>query len=459
MSGGSKMTVKFQAKVLRFFCRPENKRYVDLVDDQCFDTPEMKLCYEVVRAYVKEFGAVPDVVSAVEYLVQTPAVQRMKPDVIAEYVGYLERSFEHRSEDTGLVIKSILDYAARKRTTELFKKSMDKIVEGGISEVKNIHGELGKIATLDHTVMELENRKGGFLIKDHTRTIRRIVPGMPCFLKKVNRMTAAHGFKSPELVVLLSAPKGFKTGLALNMAMEYVRNGAKVYYADYENGINSIQDRASQQLMECTREELSEPENVKTLTQIMRRIGKLGGDITVNNYAAHSSSVADVEQHLSELYADTGWRPDLIIWDYPDLIKPIVPQKESRHNISRVYFDIINLNNRIGCFSIGVSQVNRQAVEKDVLTMTDFAEDFAKAMNCHSAWALCRTPAEVEAGLGRIVPVAQREGVRYKSSNVCWVKIEEEKMKITEIGLEEAIAQLGTKGRTVRKPRKDLKDE
>lgn len=454
----AKNTLKFQRKVLRFLCRPENKRYVELYHEECFDAPELKLGFEVLRAYIKDFGSTPDAISAVEYLHGTAAVRMMKPEVQAEMAAHLETLFEARDEDVGLVMKTILDYAARKRTSELVKKSILKIKDGGIDEVKRLHGELGKIAQLDQRMLELETGRGGFLLADHLRSINEIQEGRPCFLKKINRMTAAGGFKSPELIILLSGPKGFKTGLALNLAVEYVRDGLKVYYADFENGYKSIKTRAQQVLMNSTRAELLETENIRSLQQVVRRVKSLGGDLVVDKYEAYGNSVGDVEQVIREMWEQHAWKPDVIVWDYPDLIRPIQQQRETHENITRVYLDINNLNNRLGCFSIGVSQVNRGAVEKEVFTLTDLAGDFRKAAHCHSCWALCRTPEEVEAGIGRIVPVVQREGVRYKTNNVCFVKIDEAHMHIEEIDARAAAKALEgimitpTKGRG-KKPR------
>lgn len=427
------MTIKFQRKVMRFLCRPENKRYVELLDPECFDTVELKLCFEVLRSYVKEFSAVPDATSAVEYLHRTPGYKTLRPDTQKDTDAYLETLFTRRDEDTGLVIKTIIDYASTKRTSELMKKSISKMKEGEIGDVKRFHAELGKIAHLDDKILELESGRGGFLLKDHNRNVDEVQPGIPCFLTGVNKLTAAGGFKTPELVIILAAPKGFKTGLSLSMGVNYMKDGLNVYYADFENGHRSIKTRAKQVLMNCTRKELGSSDNIRRIQRVMRQVSKFGGDMVVDKFDAYSTTVADVEQVLAEYHEQYNWRPDVIVWDYPDLIKPNAPQKEERMNITRVYFDIINLNSRLGCFSIGVSQVNRAAVSKDVLTITDFAADFGKAMNCHAAFALCRTPAEVEAGIGRIVPVAQREGVRYKSKNVCFVKIDEERMSIEQI--------------------------
>lgn len=436
------MTVKFQRKVLRFLYRAENKRYVHLVDDKCFDTAELKLGYEVLRAYVKEFGAVPDAISAVEYFHRSAEEKQMDPNVQTRMAAYIEGMYERRDEDTGLVVKTILDYAARKKGSELIKTWLPKMKEGGLDTMKQFAGEVSKVSRLDQTILELESNKGGFLLADHAKEVNLVVQGHPTFLKGWNRMTAAGGFKTPELVILLSGPKGYKTGLAISTALEYVREGLKVYYVDCENGKNNIKTRARQYLMECERYMLTRAETLKNLGKVVDRIKPLGGDLVVDFYPANSCTVSDVEQNIRELWEQYGWRPDLIVYDYPDLLKPIEHKRERRHEISAVYFDIINLNARLGCFALGVSQVNRNAVDKPVLTLSDFSEDFGKAMNCHAAFALCRTPEEVEAGIGRLVPVVQREGARYRHDAVCFVRIKEATMQLDEITAEEATDML-----------------
>ena len=65
------------------------------------------------------------------------------------------------------------------------------------------------------------------------------------------------------------------------------------------------------------------------------------------------------------------------------------------------------------------------------------------AANCHAAFALCRTPEEVEAGIGRLVPVVQRQGDRYRSSTVCVVEIDEKIGLVREISIEDAEDKLG----------------
>jgi hypothetical protein len=149
---------------------------------------------------------------------------------------------------------------------------------------------------------------------------------------------------------------------------------------------------------------------------------------------------------LAQLRLETGFIPDMIVWDSIDHFVPTLiedKKKDERLKIKAVFFEVIAINKKCKCFSLAPSQVNRAAVDKKVFSMKDFSEDFGKAANCHAAFALCRTPEEVEAGIGRIVVVVQRRGERYKPNSVCVVEIDENIGSVKEISLEDAMDRLG----------------
>lgn len=105
--------------------------------------------------------------------------------------------------------------------------------------------------------------------------------------------------------------------------------------------------------------------------------------------------------------------------------------------------------------------------------MTNFSEDFGKAANCHAAFALCRTPYEKEAGVMRIVPVLQRDGVAQHSNYSCFVDVDEARMTVKEIKYDEwekrtavfKVSNVKKKPTTTdrtsthTRPKKNLKDE
>ena len=86
-------------------------------------------------------------------------------------------------------------------------------------------------------------------------------------------------------------------------------------------------------------------------------------------------------------------------------------------------------------FAITPSQVNRSAVNKENIDMTDFARDFGKAMNVHAAFAIMRTDEESDKGIARIGVVVQRMGKRPSKNkhNQIHVRIDENTMQVNEI--------------------------
>lgn len=322
---------------------------------------------------------------------------------------------------------------------DLFVSEAGNIKTATSDDIKEISRKVAKIVQVAEGDEEEENNKGSFALADFDLSRKTIITGTPTYLKALNRMTSTKGFYSPQLVVLMGAPKSFKTGTLLNIAVGLVRNGERVYYVDCENGEDRIADRFYQAMLEATWEEYASGELDETLTEMVSRFKVMGGDFRADFFPAHTKSVADVEERLQEIEEETGWTPTVLLWDYPDLMQPTDYRiKEKRLQIQAVYFDIIRCQKKRKVWGIGLSQVNKDAVDKAVIDMKGFSEDFGKAMNCHAAFALCRTQAEKEAGLMRIVPVVQRDGVAQSSHAVCYTSISEARMQVKEIDRDQA---------------------
>lgn len=256
--------------------------------------------------------------------------------------------------------------------------------------------------------------------------------GEPCFLEGLNNLTEAKGFYSPQLIVFLGGPKSFKTGLLLKTALEYAKTGYKVFYADFENGEKMLISRIQQALLECTRTELREPTNRKILENMFTGLRRFGGDIRFKTFRAKHDTLNQVDEELDRLYSQSDWKPDIIFYDYLD-IAASAAKKELREAIQFNYHHAVALNKKYDCFAFTVSKIKQSAVSKPVIGITDFAEDFEKAYNCHAAFGICRTDNDMERGTARIIPIAQRDGQPYKSHLGVWIELDEERMIINEM--------------------------
>lgn len=426
---------------------PANKGFVNMLDIDSFDAEDLRATYETIRAYLAEYRTVPDRVSAEEYLTrELDAKGGMSEEDKAHLVKAVRSVYRTDPGDVSSVRDAINDYAARRRGREALKKALLNLEGGGggVGTVRSLIGELSTLLSSTTSASRDASTSTGKVLGNYFRTFEIPGEGHPTYLTGLNRLTASGGFKKPEFIIIAGGPKGYKTGTALNIALGYVKEGMNVYYVDTENGKSAIRDRFLQALAKCELKELNREDVRKALKYIVPRVRLFGGEIIIDHYAANRHTVADVEARLEYLRVEEGWEPDLIVWDYPDLMVPSVRAKgDKRHeDIATVYYDIVALNSRLGIFSLGITQVKADAVDKEVIQMQDFGGAFAKAMIAHAAFAICRTEDEVAAGIGRLVPVFQRQGVRYSASRAVFVEINEACMHLAEITVEEAAARL-----------------
>lgn len=430
------MTIDFQDNVLRFCLKTKHgKRFITLLDDTCFDLADRKFIYSLVITYLEKYQTMPTRINLIEFF--TIEVRKM-PGVTAEAKNIIMASInilfqDNFVTDTVIIRDEIIRFSQRKQSKNVFLTKSDKVATGDDAFFDSLLKDFGKIVNLgkDH---DIEANRGKFLFKDYNGFKFTMKEAHPTFLSALNKMTSSGGFKTPELIIIMSQPKGFKTGVCINLAMEYARSGLKGYYVDCENGKEAIEARCYQQMAQSTKRDLMRDEDEAVLGEMVKRYGVMGGDLKIDFYPAYTQDCNDVDANLQFYFDEYGYIPDFIIWDYPDLLVPIDKSiKEKRLKIQAVYHDIIRLHNKWGVFGIAISQVSKGAVNKEFIDMTDFAEDFGKAANAHAAFAICRTVEEVEAGTGRIIPVMQREGSTFTGTEICYLKIEPEIQLVTEI--------------------------
>jgi hypothetical protein len=438
------MTVGYQLNLLAYIVQaPDGNQYINDLDEDLFDLLEFKLALQLVKKYYKLYGTVPSEVMLKQFLEeQVASTPSLTKEIVKDLREVIEDMFYllPESDRTKLQDTLILEIQQKHIDSAFMDFASGKMSVTQVLTRMNRLSSMVKSATID------QHSDGGFLVEDREKFMDEQIFGNPTFLHDLNRMTAAGGFYSPQLIVFLSGPKQFKTGIILKLGVEYARYGNKVYYADNENGARQIRNRAKMAVMECELHELFEPGIQEELNETLSRFGNvMGGDLFIDSYPAHSKSMQDVKNRLAYLKEEFNWAPNIIIYDIIDKFIPInkVDQgRDPRIAIQLVYDECINLNKELGTFAIVPSQVNRKAIGKKTFDVVDLAEDFAKSMNANSIFAICATPEEVEQGIRRIIPVAQREGTGYKGTNICVVNIDEKRMLVREVDKEEYLKNI-----------------
>ena len=438
------MIIEYQQNLLSFIVQSsEGRKYIDDLSEDLFDLLEHKICLQILKKFKKTYNNLPGKVSALQFVEeQIHGTQNLSPEIAKNLRETMEDIYFPLSEGDKLKIHDTI-------ILEIQQKQIDSTFmdhASGKMSVTQVLTKMNKLSGMVKSVGYDTHADGGFLVKDRNKHYQEQVSGHPTFISDLNYLTAAGGFYAPQLIIFMSGPKFFKTGLLINFGVEYARCGYKVYYADGENGSRSIRNRAKQCIMECTYQELYDENLQEELDEVLYRFGHMmGGDLFIDSYPAGTKSINDVRIRLAELKELHGWEPDIIIYDSIDHFIPsnIEDRKrDTRIRIQLVYHEAINLNRELNTFAFAPSQVNREAVNKKVFDLTSISEDFGKFMNAHAVFGLCASPEELEQGIRRIIPVAQREGVGYKGKNYCMVQVDEEHMKVREIDKNEYLKDL-----------------
>ena len=431
----------FQTQLLRYFAQdPRGFSIVESVPLSAFDLADQQLVLDLLKLYRKRMkkGSIPSKVSLLQLL-------KEQQNVPAELFPIIEQNVIDAFEpiDSGLEMyhETAVQLVQKKLCFDLFSSTapslsgLDDAPEFNLDKVFN---EMRRIVNLDTTT---SMEKPISFLHDTPETI--VMPKIyPSYLHGLNDLTSAGGFYSPQLLILMGGPKGFKTGLGINLMYGYLCDGLKIFVADYENGAAELYERLVQRMVYCTDKEVKHMKEIirndTTLQQIyesiMSFLKKLGGDIRISSFSSFLHGVNEAEAQLQNLADKEGFEPDVAFWDYADLMAPRDKNnKEERFRVRDVYHNIISLNKSYNMFSFSFSQVSKEAVRKKVIDLRDFAEAFNKAANCHGAFAICRTDEELEAGVGRLVPVVQRKGVRYDDANEVYLQIDEARQRCEEV--------------------------
>jgi len=126
--------------------------------------------------------------------------------------------------------------------------------------------------------------------------------------------------------------------------------------------------------------------------------------------AVSTMTIVDLRAKLCQL-ADSGFRIDLIIDDYADLIRPERRHSERRFELKEIYDGMKNIGDEFNCPFWTASQSRRSSHSKEVVTMDDVAEDINKSSVADVMISICQTKEEKDSDRCRLFAAKVRDGI------------------------------------------------
>lgn len=144
--------------------------------------------------------------------------------------------------------------------------------------------------------------------------------------------------------------------------------------------------------------------------QIYDDLRDLPGKLIIKEYPTRSATINTIKNHIEKMKV-ADFKPDMIIVDYADLIKPTgSSREEKRHQLETIYEELRGIAQEVGCPVWTASQTNRSALNAEVITMESISEAYNKCFVADFIFSVSRTIEDKETNSGRIFVAKNRNG-------------------------------------------------
>lgn len=156
----------------------------------------------------------------------------------------------------------------------------------------------------------------------------------------------------------------------------------------------------------------------RRVTEVMERVAGFNarhhGKLFIKYYQTGSATVDHLRGYLYQLEGSYNFKPDLIIVDYGDILRPAEGNKnkstEERFAQKTVFEELRGLAGEFGCAVFTATQTNRNAFDKNVVELDDVGEAYAKVQVADHIISFCQTKEEYDRCRARLHYAGTREG-------------------------------------------------
>ncbi len=350
-------------------------------------------------SYAKKYRTFPSLeilITIVKDELKATADIALKTQVI-DFVRRIKA--EDYLEDLPYVKDKTLDFCKRQALKGALEEAIDLIqkekYESIVDVVKNAV-LAGSEASLGHDFFnDLEQR--------FVDLKRNCVPtGLPQLDKKG---ILNGGLAAGELCVVAAASGVGKSHFLTMLGANALKAGKNVLHYTFELTAEQTGLRYDSNLCAIDSNDLIENKNVV----IEMYKGMPMGRLFIKYYPTNTATVHTLKAHVEKL-ALKGFRPDLILVDYADIMRSTRQYDSLRHELTLIYRELRGLAGELNLPIATASQVNREGAEAEVVDVTQMSEAFGKVFIADVVLTISRRAMEKASGWGRLFMAKNRFG-------------------------------------------------
>ena len=212
------------------------------------------------------------------------------------------------------------------------------------------------------------------------------------------------GSSSGDLFVIVAPPGVGKTWGLVNVGAHALSLGKTVIHYSMELQESYVGRRYDAKLSGISAQNLKYHKD-----DIQSAIDAISGNLIIKYYPPKNASIQTLRSHIQSCILQ-GYKPDLVIVDYADLIKPMTGFKEIRHQLENIYEDLRSLAGEFGIPFWTASQANRSSADSEIIGGDKIAEAYSKLMVADFVISLSRRAQDKIGSSGRWHIIKNRFG-------------------------------------------------
>jgi len=389
----SQYGIGFQIKVLSALLT--DKKFLqninDILSEEYFDSQSHKWIINEVLRYFNKYHTTP----TMEVL--KTELKKIDNDVLQVAVKeQLREAYQSSDDDLVYIEEEFSNFCRNQQLKKALLNSVDLLRAGDYDSIRGMIDNALK-AGQDKTIGHEYNKDVESRYRENHRT------PIPTPWKVLNEALQG-GLGGGDFGLIFGNPGGGKSWTLVALGGYAVKMGYNVIHYTLELGEDYVGRRYDAFFTNISVSKINEyKETVQTATY------ELPGNLVIKEYSPGQATISTLEAHIQKC-TSLGFKPDLIIVDYVDLLSSKRRTIDKKQEIDDIYISTKGLAKQLNLPIWSVSQVNRAGAKDNIIEGDKAAGSYDKMMVTDFALSLSRKKEDKVNGTGRFHIMKNRYG-------------------------------------------------
>jgi len=366
----------------------------EVLETQYFELKYLQVFVDKIFGYKEKYNVHPTdkiimTILRTELEDETDAIKKQTRD-------YFSRIHNTDITDQDFIKNTSLDFCRKQTLKEAMIKSVGLLKNSSYDEIAKVINEALKLGS--------DSDFGYDYVADFERRFEiKARDPISTGWDEVDNLCRG-GLGNGELGVVIAPTGAGKSMVLVHLGAQALLQGKTVVHYTLELQDTSIGIRYDSCI---TGVSLSDMHSFKEM--IYEKVQEVPGKLIIKEYPTKSASTQTLKNHIEKL-KQRDIKPDMILVDYGDLLKPVTVTREKRHDLESIYEELRAIAQENKCPVWTASQTNRSGLNAEVVTLESISEAYSKCFVADFICSVSRTIDDKNNNTGRMFVAKNRFG-------------------------------------------------